>query len=185
MYRKQVVFGVLVVLVVATGGLLYARNRANTGQDMSSLGLGLLTPTPTPTPEPGTIAMTDVKDIVGQGATPAGAVQTLAGGLKIQDIVVGTGAEAKQGTTVSVHYTGTLADGTKFDSSLDRGQPFSFTIGQGMVIAGWEEGIPGMRVGGKRVLIIPPALAYGSRGAGSVIPPNATLTFSVELIAVK
>ncbi|MBI4122898.1 MAG: FKBP-type peptidyl-prolyl cis-trans isomerase [Parcubacteria group bacterium] len=105
-------------------------------------------------------------------------------GLRIEEIVVGTGTEAKTGSTVSVHYTGTLADGKKFDSSLDRGEPFSFTIGQRSVIEGWEQGIPGMKVGGKRKLTISPALAYGDRAVGS-IPANSTLVFEVELLWVQ
>lgn len=105
--------------------------------------------------------------------------------LQMKDLIVGTGEEADVGMTVSVHYTGWLMDGTKFDSSLDRGQPFSFTLGERRVIAGWEQGVVGMKVGGKRELIIPPELAYGERGAGGVIPPNATLKFEVELLGVK
>ena len=110
---------------------------------------------------------------------------TTASGLQYQDITVGTGQEAKAGDTVSVHYTGYLEDGTKFDSSVDRGEPFSFTLGTGGVIAGWDEGVAGMRVGGTRKLIIPPELAYGEQGAGGgLIPPNATLTFDVELLSI-
>ncbi|ACK51280.1 peptidylprolyl isomerase FKBP-type [Methylocella silvestris BL2] len=110
-------------------------------------------------------------------------------GLRLIDTQPGAGDTPKPGQTVSVHYTGWLyADGKKgkkFDSSLDRGQPFSFTIGQGQVIQGWDEGVATMRVGGKRTLIIPPELGYGARGAGGVIPPNATLLFDVELLGVK
>jgi FKBP-type peptidyl-prolyl cis-trans isomerase FkpA len=106
-------------------------------------------------------------------------------GLKFTDDQVGTGAEAQKGKTVAVHYTGWLADGTKFDSSRDRNQPFSFPLGQGQVIKGWDEGVAGMKVGGKRTLVIPPDLGYGARGAGGVIPPNATLKFEVELLDVK
>ncbi len=104
-------------------------------------------------------------------------------GLQITDVVVGTGPEARSGQTVAVHYTGTLVDGTKFDSSKDRGQPFSFTLGTGQVIKGWDQGIVGMKVGGTRTLVIPPALGYGDRGTGP-IPPNATLNFEVELLAI-
>lgn len=105
--------------------------------------------------------------------------------LKIEDEVVGKGAEAKSGDTVSVHYTGWLTDGTKFDSSLDRNQPFQFALGQGQVIKGWDEGVAGMKVGGKRKLTIPPDMGYGAQGAGGVIPPNATLVFEVELLSVN
>lgn len=104
---------------------------------------------------------------------------------KIDNLKIGEGTEAKTGNTVFVHYTGTLLDGKKFDSSLDRGQPFSFVLGRGQVIPGWEQGILGMKVGGKRKLIIPPSLAYGEKGAGGVIPPNSTLVFEVELLNVK
>ena len=105
--------------------------------------------------------------------------------LKIDEVQAGKGAEAVAGKTVSVHYTGTLTDGKKFDSSVDRGQPFKFVLGQGQVIPGWEQGIQGMKVGGKRKLTIPPNLGYGERGAGNVIPPNATLIFDVELLGVE
>jgi FKBP-type peptidyl-prolyl cis-trans isomerase FkpA len=105
-------------------------------------------------------------------------------GLQYTDDVVGTGAEATTGKTAVVHYTGWLMDGTKFDSSVDRDQPFSFPLGAGQVIKGWDEGVVGMKVGGKRTLIIPPALGYGARGAGNVIPPNATLKFDVQLLDV-
>lgn len=110
---------------------------------------------------------------------------TTASGLQYVDIVEGTGASPSKGQTVVVHYTGTLEDGKKFDSSRDRGQPFSFKIGVGQVIKGWDEGVMTMKVGGQRKLTIPADLAYGSRGAGGVIPPNATLVFDVELLDVK
>ena len=112
-------------------------------------------------------------------------VQTTESGLQYVDIVVGEGASPECGNTVTVHYTGTLEDGKKFDSSVDRGEPFEFQIGVGRVIKGWDEGVMGMKVGGKRKLIIPADLAYGSRGAGGVIPPNATLVFDVELLGIK
>jgi len=112
--------------------------------------------------------------------------------LKKIDVVAGTGDEAVPGRRVSVHYTGWLHDpqkadghGRKFDSSVDRGAPFDFHLGGGQVIRGWDEGVAGMKVGGKRTLIIPPEMGYGSRGAGGVIPPNATLVFDVELLGVR
>jgi FKBP-type peptidyl-prolyl cis-trans isomerase len=104
---------------------------------------------------------------------------------QVQDVKVGDGPEAKAGDAVSVHYVGTLTDGSKFDSSRDRGQPFSFTLGQGRVIRGWDLGVAGMKVGGLRKLTIPAEEGYGARGFPPVIPPNATLVFEVELIAVK
>ena len=110
---------------------------------------------------------------------------TTASGLIIDDITVGDGDEAKAGQFVSVHYTGWLTDGTKFDSSKDRNDPFEFGLGARQVISGWDEGVQGMKVGGTRKLTIPPNLGYGARGAGGVIPPNATLVFEVELLAIK
>ena len=101
-----------------------------------------------------------------------------------EDLVVGTGAAAASGQKVTVHYTGWLTNGTKFDSSKDRGDPFVFLLGKGQVIKGWDQGVQGMKVGGKRKLTIPPEMGYGSRGAGGVIPPNATLVFEVELLGV-
>jgi peptidylprolyl isomerase len=129
----------------------------------------------------GVIAMSQAADAQPVTTTPSG--------LKIIDIKVGTGPAPKPGQTCVMHYTGWLYEnGTKsakFDSSLDRNQPFSFPIGQHQVIAGWDEGVATMKVGGKRTLIIPPDLGYGARGAGGVIPPNATLIFDVELLGVK
>lgn len=111
---------------------------------------------------------------------------TTASGLGYKDLKVGNGDEAIPGKTVSVHYTGMLqSDGAKFDSSLDRGEPFEFPLGAGRVIAGWDEGVAGMKEGGKRILVIPAELGYGATGAGGVIPPNATLVFEVELLEVK
>ena len=113
---------------------------------------------------------------------------TSASGLQFEDTLPGTGAVATAGQQVSVHYTGWLYNdgvkGAKFDSSKDRNEPFEFGLGQGMVIKGWDEGVQGMAVGGQRTLVIPPALGYGARGAGGVIPPNATLLFEVELLGV-
>ena len=106
-------------------------------------------------------------------------------GLEIEDQVVGDGEEAVAGQTVEVHYTGWLTDGTKFDSSHDRNETFSFKLGGGQVIAGWDQGVAGMKIGGARKLTIPPEMGYGERGAGGVIPPNATLVFKVELIGLS
>jgi peptidylprolyl isomerase len=122
-------------------------------------------------------------------AQTAGNVITMPDGLKIIDVKVGTGPSPKTGQTCVMHYTGWLYEngtkGSKFDSSVDRNEPFEFPIGAGHVIKGWDEGVATMKVGGKRTLIIPPSLGYGARGAGGVIPPNATLMFDVDLLAVK
>ncbi|HUP02140.1 MAG TPA: FKBP-type peptidyl-prolyl cis-trans isomerase [Gemmatimonadota bacterium] len=106
-------------------------------------------------------------------------------GLRYEDVTIGSGETASPGQTVSVHYTGWLPDGTPFDSSRERGEPFEFVLGEGRVIAGWDEGVAGMQVGGTRRLVIPPDLAYGEAGAPGAIPPNATLVFDVELVAVR
>lgn len=112
-------------------------------------------------------------------------MESLESGLKYEDLVVGEGQTAERGQSVEVHYTGWLTDGKKFDSSVDRRQPFSFKLGAGQVIKGWDEGVAGMKVGGKRKLSIPSHLGYGARGAGGVIPPNAELIFDVELLGIK
>jgi FKBP-type peptidyl-prolyl cis-trans isomerase len=117
------------------------------------------------------------------GGGDTGTAPTGGGTLAIDDLVVGTGATAATGDTVVVHYVGTLTNGTKFDSSYDRGQAFAFRIGAGQVIAGWDQGVPGMKVGGKRRLTIPPSLAYGSQAVGS-IPANSTLVFEIELLSI-
>lgn len=110
---------------------------------------------------------------------------TTGSGVQIQDLIEGAGSVAESGKNVSVHYTGWLTDGKKFDSSLDRGQPFTIKLGAGQVIKGWDEGLVGMKVGGKRKLTIPPEMGYGDRGAGGRIPPGATLIFEVDLLSVK
>ena len=110
---------------------------------------------------------------------------TTASGLVYEDLEVGTGPEAKAGMHVQVHYTGWLTDGRKFDSSKDRNDPFDFPLGRRHVISGWDEGVQGMKIGGTRKLTIPPHLGYGARGAGGVIPPNATLVFEVELLGIQ
>ena len=124
------------------------------------------------------------EEMTGEEASTEATLTTTESGLQYEDIVEGTGAMPQSGQRVTVHYTGTLEDGTKFDSSRDRNRPFSFTIGVGQVIKGWDEGVASMRVGGQRNLIIPPELGYGSRGAGGVIPPDATLLFDVELLRI-
>lgn len=124
--------------------------------------------------EPRVATIVDEKDYI-----------TTASGLKYYDLKAGTGETPTAGQTVVVHYTGWLEDGTQFDSSVDRGEPFAFPIGQGSVIPGWDEGVATMKVGGKRQLVIPAALAYGEAGSGSVIPPNATLIFEVELLEIQ
>ena len=163
--RNLIVFAV--VLVVA-GGYLVTRNKAQ----VTSMNDQQITPqatmTPTPTAE----------------ATASANVKILDGGLKIEDVKVGTGPEVKSGDTIKIHYNGTFEDGKKFDSSYDRGQPFETQIGVGRVIEGWDKGVPGMKVGGKRKLIIPGNLGYGPQGMPGAIPPNATLLFDVELIEI-
>lgn len=144
-----------------------------------------LTQTP---PAVTTIAQTTVTEnntLIAKNAMSDANYENTPSGLKYVEIEAGTGATPKAGQTVVVHYTGTLEDGTKFDSSRDRNQPFSFKLGVGQVIKGWDEGLSTMRVGGRRKLVIPPELGYGARGAGGVIPPNATLIFDVELLRIS
>jgi len=159
--RQRIIIGIIIFLIVVVVGFLVYRNFSGKNQ---AYPIGTLDSTP-PTPSANAI--------------------TTASGLIYEDLQVGDGATAESGNSVSVNYTGWLADGTKFDSSLDRGQPFEFTLGAGEVIPGWDEGVTGMRVNGTRLLVIPPSLGYGSSGAGSTIPPDSTLTFEVQLIDIK
>jgi peptidylprolyl isomerase len=130
------------------------------------------------------LAVSAVAYLLSHRGPAKGAEIVTASGLKYVDVVEGTGATPKTGQTVTVHYTGTLENGMKFDSSVDKGQPYEFPIGQGEVIKGWDEGLASMKVGGKRKLIVPPALGYGTRGSGRV-PPNSIMLFDVELLGVK
>jgi len=177
--RSIVLTLVWLTLTIAPGCMQSAKEM-RPGQPAAPAGKG--------TTEGATAASTDLRrasDSPGparaekQGAQPAEAK------LEITDLVAGTGAVAETGKSVTVHYRGTLTDGTEFDSSRKHGAPFSFPLGAGKVIPGWDEGVQGMKVGGKRKLVVPPRMAYGERGAGGVIPPNATLTFEVELLDVK
>lgn len=195
-------FGVVVSLAVACGGPLETKSSTPADPKLASAN-----PPASGTPLP---PESSADPICGAGwkwsgthCAPANAVDTYGGGgttagsasasppvshgphVTIEDIKVGTGAEAKDGSRVKVHYVGKLADGTTFDSSRDRGQPFSFTIGLGEVIHGFDDGVTGMKVGGIRKVTIPPALGYGRRGAPPKIPPDATLTFELELLGVE
>lgn len=170
---KYIIGGVAVV-VLLFGAFLVKGNKTENKSPIPTLLPSPLPPSeksPSPTTSPsGTIYVKEVKTM---------------DGLIIQDITIGTGAEAVSGKKITVNYAGTLTDGTKFDSSYDRGTPFSFTLGAGEVIKGWDQGFAGMKVGGKRKLTIPPELGYGAAGAGGVIGPNATLIFEVELLGVN
>lgn len=174
------------VIVVCTVFLIVAQIRGQSGE---AIAAGLQQPAPQEMVSPVLVAQadaapsTEASDL--EMATEDSNIVTTDSGLQYIDLEEGTGATPETGQTVFVHYTGTLEDGTKFDSSLDRNQPFSFKIGRGQVIRGWDEGLSTMKVGGKRRLIIPPDLGYGARGAGGVIPPNATLLFDVELLRIS
>lgn len=181
---KNLVPLLIIVIVIFAGiaGIFFLSNRKLQNSNPN------LIPTiyPSPTPAPQVVAPTNGimnQPSASEGAT-MGNVITTTDGLQIQDEAIGTGQEVKSGDTVTVNYLGTLTDGTKFDSSYDRNQPFTTQIGTGQVIKGWDEGIVGMKVGGKRKLIIPPSLGYGDQAAGS-IPPNSTLIFEIELLSVK
>jgi FKBP-type peptidyl-prolyl cis-trans isomerase FkpA len=159
--RQRIMIGIIVALVVIVIGYFVYKDYSTKNQ---SYPIGTLDTTP---------------------PAPSANAVTTASGLVYEDLQVGDGATAQTGNTVSVNYTGWLEDGTKFDSSLDVGQPFEFTLGAGQVIPGWDEGVQGMKVNGTRLLVIPPELAYGSTGAGTSIPPNATLIFEVQLVGIK
>jgi len=161
---------VIVIAILAVGVWLFARK--------GSSGSNLYESSPSASPT------TAVDGSATPTVSPASEIITTASGLQYQDQVIGTGPLAKAGQTVSVQYTGTLTDGTKFDSSYDRKEAFSFKLGTGQVIKGWDEGVAGMKVGGKRILAIPPALGYGAQANGP-IPANSTLIFEVELVAVE
>ena len=176
---KQLV-GYLVLVGAVTGVIIYSLKLITTSNTYTSL-----------TKEAPVKSTSVPKDVVAEdsnmieNSSTVKSMQEDVTELKIEDQVIGTGDEAVSGKTISVHYTGTLTDGTKFDSSKDRGTPFEFVLGAGKVIQGWDKGFAGMRVGGVRKLIIPSDMGYGSQGAGGVIPPNATLIFEVELLEVK
>ncbi len=160
------------IVALSTFGIVYFLN-------YKSEGLAVSTPTPK------TVVAESTPVVENRATSSSKNMQENVTELKIEDLVVGTGAEAVSGKLISVHYTGTLTNGTKFDSSKDRGEPFEFTLGAGQVIEGWDKGFAGMKVGGKRKLTIPADMGYGAQGAGGVIPPNATLIFEVELLDVK
>ena len=167
MSKKAIWIGVAILVIV--------------GVSWFFLKLGQQTTLPEDTAKIGTVNTDNNTNMA--TAMPAGRQDS--GKLQIEDIKVGTGSAVTAGDTVVMQYTGTLTNGTKFDSSYDHGKPFTTRIGVGQVIEGWDMGIPGMKVGGKRKLTIPPALGYGEHGAGGVIPPNATLIFEVELLEIK
>jgi FKBP-type peptidyl-prolyl cis-trans isomerase len=165
----------IVIVLIGVAGWFFVqktRNVANNSSDDSGLAGLVASKEPSPLPED-------------DNGSKEGAWIKLPSGLQLQDLVIGYGQEAKEGDVVAAHYSGTLADGTKFDSSYDRGEPYAFILGGGMVIKGWDLGLIGMKVGGKRKLVIPPELGYGNSGAGGIIPPNATLYFDIELMAVE
>jgi peptidylprolyl isomerase len=173
-------------LIVACTQLFDTQQTSNAGQTTSTPSIAATESSVTVASTPSSVTATPTASSTPKKTTTgANKVVTTSSGLKYTELKVGTGATPKTGQTVLVHYTGTLENGTKFDSSRDRGVPFEFSLGTGQVIKGWDEGISTMKVGGRRKLIIPPKLGYGARGAGGVIPPNATLIFDVELLGIK
>jgi hypothetical protein len=174
--RQRMIIGVIAVLVIILIAIFVYRDYQAKSQATTS------TPTAIPSTPGGSYA---IGSLDATPLPPSANAITTASGLVYEDLRVGDGATAKAGDTISVNYTGWLADGTKFDSSIDRGQTSDFVIGVGNVIPGWDEGVVGMRVNGTRLLVIPPALGYGAAGRSPTIPPNATLTFEVQLVAIK
>jgi len=169
--NKSIFALTLVIVFFSIAAFVFYKKGDSVKEDKASVALS---PSVSPSASPSPLAT----------ATPESSIIKMNNGLQIQDLKVGTGAQALNGYAVAVNYIGTLENGTKFDSSYDRGQPFQFQLGAGQVIKGWDIGVAGMKVGGKRKLIIPPALAYGERGIGP-IPPNSTLVFEVELLATQ
>jgi len=177
--KTLTILAVSVIISVSLGVYFYFQS---TKQVMKDITIDIINPTPEPTILTSQASPTPTPSPV---ASPTTATPTIfSNGLQIENLEVGQGTAVKSGDRISIHYLGTLTDGTKFDSSYDRSQPFETQIGVGQVIQGWDLGVVGMKVGGKRRLTIPPALGYGERGAGAVIPPNATLIFEVELVGI-
>ncbi len=164
------------LVALAAAGCAHTNSSPKSSQSTGSAE----TPPPAESPTHAPTAASGIPPVPAGAQAPV----TNSSGLTYQDFVVGTGPMPSSGKTVTVHYTGWLTNGTKFDSSRDRGTPFQFSIGRGQVIGGWDEGVASMHVGGQRRLTIPPSLGYGANGAGGLIPPNATLIFDVELLAV-
>jgi len=178
---KNFTYGIIFIAVVLGLGALFIQQQTSQKNPLENNNvISSATPAPTPTP----ILQPAQTPQSAQNSSQSGTMITMANGLKIQDLKAGEGKEAKAGDTVTVNYLGTLENGTKFDSSYDRNQPFTTQIGVGAVIKGWDEGIPGMKIGGKRKLIIPAELGYGAQAAGA-IPPNSVLVFEVELLGIK
>ena len=187
MIRKPILLVALSVLMISSCYRDHQPRRPVTAPPASTTSSPAPTPTPVPTPVPTPTPVPAAPQPSANNA-PAqvtGAPVTTASGLQYWDLAPGTGEAAVAGKIAKVHYTGWLTNGTKFDSSVDRNRPFEFPLGAGRVIKGWDEGVVGMKVGGKRQLRIPPELGYGARGAGGRIPPNATLIFDVELLEIR